>query len=205
MKNMSDPTASGKVGAIAPDLEEPMVMYHYRLARHIANKVRIHPNIITLGRLALMIWLTWSFYKGRHVIWAALALQVCFFLDHLDGEMARTHNMVTPFGDYLDHTLDLVYGWPLAYVIGLKLRRKRSFWPVMGLVGTVTLLSGFVIACQEIILAKHDPDKASQSLAISHKMCPTWVRNNLHVLRYSGVGMLHVVVGMTMIYTKYYA
>ena len=202
---MSEAETSGKVGLIAPHLEEPMVKAYYRTARTIARSVKIHPNIISLARLVIMIWLTWSFYKGKHVVIAALALQVCFFLDHLDGEMARMHNLVTPFGDYLDHILDVTYGWPLIFVLGSKLRRKKSFWPVMLLVGAATATSTLVIACQEILLSKHDPENASKSLKISHRLCPRWVGRHLHILRYFGMGALNLVVGASMIYARYYA
>ena len=202
---MSEREVAGKVGAIAPDLEEPMVKAYYRAARYLAKRVKIHPNIVSLSRLALMVWLTWSFYKGKHVIAAALAVQACFFLDHLDGEMARTHNLVTPFGDYLDHALDLFYGWPLLYVIGTKLRKKKSFWPVMGIVGATTAASGLVIACQEVLLAERDPEKASASLSASRRMCPASVGKHLHGLRYFGMGTLNIVIGVAMVYTHYYA
>ena len=191
---------AGKLGAVAPELEEPIVIHYYRLARQIATAVRVHPNIITLGRLALMVWLTWAFYKRRHVVAAALALQVCFFLDHLDGEMARTHDLVTPFGDYLDHILDLVYGVPLLCIIGMRVYRKRAFWPVVGTLAVATLLSSLLIACQEVVLLERDPKNASASLAVARKLCPGWLGGRLPCLRYAGTGMLHLVIGGLMIY-----
>ena len=193
---------AGKLGAVAPELEEPIVIHYYRLARQIATAVRVHPNIITLGRLALMGWLTWAFYKRRHVIAAALALQVCFFLDHLDGEMARTHNLVTPFGDYLDHILDALYTLPLLYLIGRRVYRKKAFWPVVATLAVAVLLSSLLIACQEIVLLERSPKNASASLAVARKTCPRWLQAQIPWLRHAGMGMLHLVIGGLMIYVS---
>ncbi len=202
---MAPSITSGKLGTILPNLEEPMVIHYYQAASAISRAVKIHPNIVTLCRLGLMIWLTWSFYKGRHVVLAACVLQICFFLDHLDGEMARTHDLVTPLGDYLDHILDITYGLPLLYIVGLKLRKKTAFWPVMCILGAAVALSSVVISCQEIVLAAHDPSKASPSLVGARRLCPAWVGVHLPVLRYAGAGMLHLLVGGAMVYSHYYA
>lgn len=202
---MGDMEYAGKVGTIAPSLEEPLVKAYYRAAHYISHCAKIHPNIITFSRLALMVWLTWSFYKGQHVLAAALSVQICFFLDHLDGEMARTHNLVTRFGDYLDHVLDVLYIWPLLFIIGAKLRKRPAFWPVMILLAAALATSSTVIACQEVLLAARDSEKASASLSVSHRVCPPAVGQHLRVLRHFGTGTLHLIIGAVMLYTHYYA
>ena len=66
------------------------------------------PNIMTLGRMALLPFIIACMYGGFP--WAALTLYtIACFTDFLDGYLARRMNAVTPFGTFLDPISDKVF------------------------------------------------------------------------------------------------
>ena len=162
--------------------------------------MRIHPNIITLGRLDLMIWLTLAFSQGRHVTAAAICLQICYFLDHLDGEMARTHSLVSKFGDYFDHLLDVTYELPLLFILVTRLRTRPHPSLIVGALALMFVASTVVVSCQETVLAGSASPHASDSLKVMHSICPGLVRHHLPLVRWLGQGAFHLAVGAAMMY-----
>lgn len=204
MSHPSPAATGGKVGAVNPRLEEPLSLQYYALSRAITTRVKIHPNLITSARLLLMIALTVLFYASRCTVLCAVLLQVCFFLDHLDGEMARTYNLITKFGDYFDHVLDVTYEIPLLLILVWKLYRTPLFYPIVLGIGALMYLSTMLIACQEVVLQR-ETDVASQSLQGLQRMCPAGMQNaaSLRYLRYFGQSLLHLAIGAAMIYANW--
>ena len=201
---MSSTSGSGKLGATHPEMEEPLTQTYYTLARKIANAVKINPNIITLTRLVLMIGLTALFYMNRLTVLAALLLQVCFFLDHLDGEMARTHNMITKFGDYFDHILDVTYEVPLVVILLWKLYATPLLFPIVIALAAVLYISTILVACQEIILEREQKKIASQSLQGIQRLCPRgFGPEHIKYIKYFGQSFLHLGIGAAMIYANW--
>lgn len=66
---------------------------------------RIHPNVVTV--LCFLGFLTASFFiaQGKFLL-AGIILIIFAPLDAIDGLLARTSNKVTPFGAFLDSTMD---------------------------------------------------------------------------------------------------
>jgi phosphatidylglycerophosphate synthase len=67
----------------------------------------ITPNHITITRIILSILVCYSLYIGQDIIFPIVGLGLCYFMDCLDGHLARSTNQVTVLGDYLDHFADL--------------------------------------------------------------------------------------------------
>jgi phosphatidylglycerophosphate synthase len=194
-------SCGGKVGIIAPDLEEPLVSMYYSISRSIAKQITIHPNLVTTARLFLMIWLTRSFYYNRNILASAIALQVCFFLDHLDGEMARVHGLVTKFGDYFDHVLDVTYELPLYLILGTRLWKTFAGRWIFCAIFLLGLSSMLFISCQEIILEKALAKYASDAMAPLKSICPAWIKSkHARILKWVGLGAFHIALGAAMLF-----
>ena len=71
------------------EYEEPISNLFYSIAYNISKIYNIDPNIITTLRLIIMIFIYYLLYKTSYKKLAALLFIFCYFLDHLDGEMAR--------------------------------------------------------------------------------------------------------------------
>jgi len=95
-------------------------------ARHV------HPNTITLlswGLAGLAFWLFWHGHFGSGLIAAWLMT----FLDTVDGKLARVTLTSSPFGNVLDHSLDLIHPpfWYWAWAHTLPAGIDWAAWVVV--------------------------------------------------------------------------
>jgi phosphatidylglycerophosphate synthase len=76
----------------------------------------VHPNAITLASWLLAALACWWFAHGAFAA-GLLAAWLMTFLDTVDGKLARVTLTSSPFGNVLDHSLDLVHPpfWYLAW------------------------------------------------------------------------------------------
>ena len=72
-------------------------------------KNQITPNSITIFRLILILIVIHSLFYKNDVYFPIIGIFIFYFLDCLDGNLARATNQVTVFGDYLDHFSDLLF------------------------------------------------------------------------------------------------
>ncbi len=79
----------------------------------LLNRVGLHPNVVTVAGLLLTAVAAWFLACGR---WRAggVILAVGGLLDAVDGALARASGKASPFGAFLDSTLDRV-GEALVY------------------------------------------------------------------------------------------
>ena len=84
-------------------------------------KNKISPNLITILRLVLICFVIRSLFYTNEVWFPIIGSFIFYFMDCLDGNLARSTNQVTIFGDYLDHFADLFY----YIIIGLYIHVKN--------------------------------------------------------------------------------
>jgi CDP-diacylglycerol--glycerol-3-phosphate 3-phosphatidyltransferase len=77
-----------------------------RLFRFFFGNASISPNILTLGGLLFSLVTFFFIAVTGHLVIAGVFLVVSGFFDLLDGAVARSTNMVTRFGGFLDSVLD---------------------------------------------------------------------------------------------------
>ena len=94
-------------------LEDPISNILYYISYKITQIININPNYITLLRLFIMFYIYYLLFNNKSKYFAAILFMICYFLDHLDGEMARQHDKITKFGDYFDHIVDNLYILPV--------------------------------------------------------------------------------------------
>jgi len=128
----------GEIFFFSRYLYRPFTTYLTRLYL----RVRISPNAVTVHSILAAL------VAGGAVLWpspttflvGAAGLQAYFFLDHVDGEVARIQaweNSRAPAGDgaFMDfwahfHSVNLVFG---ALGVGLALKYDQVVWAVVGL------------------------------------------------------------------------
>jgi len=76
------------------------------MVRGLARR-RINPNLLTVIGVSINVLSGLLFGLG-HFFWAGVILIVANLFDMLDGQVARRTGQVTPFGGFLDSTLDRV-------------------------------------------------------------------------------------------------
>ena len=73
----------------------------------ICKDCNITPNQITIFRFIVSIFVFYSLYNSCDILFPMFGFGLCYFLDCLDGHLARSIKQVTVLGDYLDHIADL--------------------------------------------------------------------------------------------------
>ncbi|MGZ6124310.1 MAG: CDP-alcohol phosphatidyltransferase family protein, partial [Myxococcales bacterium] len=101
-----------------------------RLRQELLNA----PNLMTLGRIALIPVLLWLlFYENRRNSFiAALVYAVCALSDWFDGWLARISNKVTTLGKFLDPLADKVI--VLSALVMLVRLGRVAVWVVVVIV-----------------------------------------------------------------------
>ena len=70
---------------------------------------KINPNAITLFRIVLGISVIYHFNYSCNIFIPVVGSLFFYWLDCLDGHLARSTNQVTLLGDYLDHYADITF------------------------------------------------------------------------------------------------
>jgi CDP-diacylglycerol---glycerol-3-phosphate 3-phosphatidyltransferase len=98
------------------------------------EEARVTPDALTVSGVALCIAgsvAVWFEYAGWALYWiGAVLFVVGSVLDILDGALARTRGIGSPFGAFLDSTVDRVGEGFMIGAIGLVLMRHEQMWGV---------------------------------------------------------------------------
>jgi CDP-diacylglycerol--glycerol-3-phosphate 3-phosphatidyltransferase len=113
----------------------------------------INPNAITVLGTAISIAAGAAFATGRFG-WGAIGILVGGVFDLIDGVIARKHGIATPFGAFLDSTLDRLAD--MAMLLGIMLH-----YAAQGDAGTV-LLGGIALIAS--VLTSYAKARAEQFL-----------------------------------------
>ena len=153
------------IGKVGTDLEDYISEFMYNISDKISPsllKLNITPNIITTIRfIALFIAIYIAHTKNNRKIIAIIIISF-YFMDCLDGHFARKYNMITEFGDYYDHIVDIL-GIVLLVFYVLKYIKDQSLLIVFFFL----LLTSFLhIGCEELLLQLNN-DQRVMSKAMS--------------------------------------
>jgi phosphatidylglycerophosphate synthase len=86
----------------------------------ICAQLGLTPNMVTSIGLVLVFVAMWAFWHG-HFGWGLVAAWIMTFLDTVDGKLARVTVQSSKFGDFFDHSIDVVHPpfWWWTWVVGL--------------------------------------------------------------------------------------
>jgi len=87
----------------------------------LCARLRITPNQVTVVSAVLTALAFWLFWRGQFG-WGLAAAWGMTFLDTVDGKLARVTLTASPWGNVLDHGLDLIHPpfWWWAWIVGLE-------------------------------------------------------------------------------------
>ena len=91
-----------------------------RWVTRVCANAGITPNQVTSASLVLVLAAMALFWTG-HYGWGMAAAWVMTFLDTVDGKLARVTLRSSPFGNFFDHSIDLIHPpfWWWAWIVGL--------------------------------------------------------------------------------------
>ena len=88
--------------------------------------LNITPNSVTIFRMILSIFIIKDLFNTNDIILPVFGTLIFYFLDCLDGHLARATNQVTVLGDYLDHIADILFLLIISiYIIIKKFPAKK--------------------------------------------------------------------------------
>src|SRR6516165_2020863 len=93
------------------------------------------PNIITLSRLALAVFLFWLIDTGGHWLAACVLFVIAAATDAIDGYIARRYGLVTKIGRIFDPFVDKVIIGGAFMFLAVQPDSGINAWMVMAVIG----------------------------------------------------------------------
>ncbi len=171
------------------------------MSRYV-HKLGITPNIITtlslICGLSASAFLYNKYYYSACVLWI-----VSYYLDNLDGYIARKYNQTSKIGDYYDHIADLIKFLTVLFVL-YKIN-SHKFYKVFIVLFLFLMLMMSHLGCQESYYNKNESD----SLGFTKQMCPVnsfkikTVQDAINITKYFGCGTFNLMIVLCFLYYKF--
>jgi CDP-diacylglycerol---glycerol-3-phosphate 3-phosphatidyltransferase len=107
------------------------------------DSLPVTPNQLTVAGLSLNGVAAILIYK-EHFVWAFVAFILGSVFDILDGALARSHGLLTPFGGFLDSTTDRISEGLILGSIALVLAAEGKTWALASVF--VALVGSFLVS-----------------------------------------------------------
>lgn len=165
------------------------------------KELGITPNILTTFNLIFTIASIYTFVNQEYKL-AAIFFFLAYFFDCADGNYARKYDMVTQFGDYYDHGVDIFKAIVIYSLLFYTLYINQQIAIIILLILLIALQ--FVqLGCQEKYVEQTNTNILSPSLSSLKSLCivkPSNLNNTLHWLRYVGTGTLILVTSIIIFF-----
>lgn len=176
------------------DLENPIdniiLQYGVEPIQSFLYKLRITPNTITVIGLFFGLMSSYYFNISRYNISASLWF-LSYYMDCIDGYYARTYNMETEFGDFLDHTSDLFKSIIMVYLMYKKDRKKLL--KIIFYLSIPFVLMLIHLGCQQRL---KNGDK-KELLDVLSNFCPN--TSYIHFFKYFGSGTVIIIFSICIL------
>ncbi len=167
--------------------ENPIDRLFYYSIEYISDTVfnlNITPNIITLVGFILALISAYFLYEKK-IIYCIIFWIISYYLDLLDGYIARKYNQGSVFGGWFDHISDIIK--LLAYLYVLIIHKKFN---LIYIIIILTILGITNTSCRTKFLKRDE--NPNDSLYLIQKMCPD--KNYVKYTRYWGEGLIILII-----------
>lgn len=164
-------------------------------------KLGFTPNMVTTLSIFFGILAAYFIYAGQCNV-AALMWLIAYYMDCVDGKLARQYNMVTQFGDYYDHFGDIFKYILVIFVLFQSNVRKTSDRQWIYIFVFLSILSIQIIhmGYQETVYNK---DNESPMLNIIKKIVLFFdcePEKRIHYTKYFGCGTINICFALLIIF-----
>jgi phosphatidylglycerophosphate synthase len=172
----------------------------------VAHARGVTPNHVTFARMALGVGFLYLLFYTNAVAVPVLGILLFYFLDCLDGHLARSTDQVTELGDHLDHIADMTFFGVLLYYL------YAVDYPYKKLVGAALILVLY-LSCVHMGLQQKVYNLRKDQTSARAQVEQTELLNRLNLIhpfdeheirwtRFFGMGTLAVVVTLAVLYAR---
>lgn len=177
------------------DYSDPVDIFFYYLSDKISepiNNLGITPNMVTL----LSVFtnkISYDLLEKKQNKVACLMILFTYFLDNLDGFLARKYKKYSKIGDYMDHGSDIIFGLSMMYQL-YKQNTFDKFKIKFGIYLFFAFMMTMHLGCQE----KIKDNKNSPSLNWTKMLCQNkyWI----NYTKYFGPGITIIVICLLFLF-----
>jgi len=165
--------------------------------------INMTPNMITtLGLISALISIYLFCIKNYKV--SAIFFFLSYFFDCVDGNFARKYNMITDFGDYYDHTVDLFKSIVMYGLLFYTLYVNNQILLIILLI-LLLALQLIHLGCQEIYVEKTRKELSSYVLSELKPLCldTSNEKNAMGYTRFVGCGTVALVTAIVIFSMDY--
>ena len=183
---------------IPPKLENPidniLILVGNKLGTLFHKIPFMTPNIITTMSLVVTLVGCWFLFKEQYRT-GAILIFIGYFFDCMDGNFARTYNMVSTNGDLYDHVSDLFKHIIISAVIYQSPLSKQTFRFFMLITVVFTVMILVHAGCQE----QNKDAKYIETTVLSYAKPFCLSKEWIHITRWGGFGTVYLL-GCAIIY-----
>ena len=162
------------------------------------KKMELTPNDLT-GMSIIFGLLSVIFLYRKNPYLASVCSIISYFFDTADGIYARKYNMVTQFGDYLDHISDIIQYIIYIGILVFKYDMLKHKWIIWVLMPLQLFGLSLYLGCIEKIYTK----ESSKTLAPLRKVCVIDHNKYVKILKYfSPINNLIILYIVTILLVK---
>jgi hypothetical protein len=168
--------------------------------------IKITPNFVTIFRIILAIFIFKELFNTSNIAFPVIGTLVFYFLDCLDGHLARSTDQVTVLGDYLDHIADMSFLTVISiFVIIKKFPGKKIIIIILIVLLYLMLVhmglqqKNYKIIKEEELGCRYDHVETLDSLNNLHNFGP----EHICWTRFFGCGTLILAVCFTIFWIQY--
>lgn len=184
------------VNKISQEYDNPIDIVIYKIIDKQLNfyyKNNFTPNKLSILSILFGLLSLYTFYKDKYILSGTLFF-LHYYYDCVDGKFARKYNMVTKFGDMLDHIGGILISVSLLILMYYKIinnqNNKSKIFKIFIPYTILLLLLLMFFECQEKIYNKNE----SKSLLTTNFFTKEQTINNIKYLRYFGPGTLIIYI-----------
>ena len=188
-------------GKVHHSLEDPVSQLFYDLSDNLSpylHKLGITPNMITLQRFIVFTIGFIYFFDKKMYRSAAAIYMYTYFCDCLDGHLSRKYDMETTFGDYFDHTVDIIMIIVSIYFITRTIDEKYQW--LLFIILIMLAISLIQMGCQERYLEMTTINTDSEFITSVKCLCPQSLISNseiesvMEITKFFGTGIYHLFI-----------
>jgi len=161
------------------DISDKMSNFH--------KSLNFTPNTLTTFSLLFGL-LSGAFFYKNYKILASLLFFISYFYDCADGFYARKYKMVSKFGDYYDHIVDMT---KMTLIVSLMLYKDANkfltIFPILLIIGFIMLMH---MGCQEEMYSE---EHECASLSLLKKICTHDPENTMKITKYFTCGTFVII------------